>query len=51
MPSSLASAPVKVSDVETGATHAMRFHAGMFGSTEASDGTLAPEFGWAVTYD
>jgi hypothetical protein len=50
MPGGLASAPVKITDVRTGATHEMRFVAGMFGVVEGASGTLAPEFGWAITY-
>jgi hypothetical protein len=51
IPSGLASAPVEVTDISTGATHRMRFIAGMFGVVEDADGALAPEFGWAVVHD
>ena len=51
MPSGLASAPVGVTDVRTGVRHEMRFVAGMFGVVEDTAGMLAPEFGWAITYD
>jgi hypothetical protein len=51
IPSGLASAPVEVTDITTGATHRMRFIAGMFGVVEDADGALAPEFGWAVVHD
>jgi uncharacterized protein DUF4419 len=51
MPSGLASAPVELTDMHTGSTHEMRFVAGMFGVVEDAGGVLAPEFGWAVTYD
>ena len=52
LPSSLASAPVRVVDQSTGETHDMRFVAGMFGVVEDPlDGALAPEVGWAVVYD
>lgn len=51
LPSGLASAPVLVTDVRTRDRHPMRFVAGLFGVIEEADGTLAPEFGWAVTHD
>jgi len=51
IPSGLASAPVEVTDISTGATHRMRFIAGMFGVVEDADGALAPEFGWAVVHE
>lgn len=51
IPSGLASAPVRVNDARSGETHDMRFIAGMFGVVEEVTGVLAPEFGWAVTYD
>ena len=51
IPSGLASAPVEVTDISTGATHRMRFIAGTFGVVEDADGALAPEFGWAVVHD
>ena len=51
IPSGLASAPVVVQDVRTGATHDMHFVAGMFGVVEDASGVLSPEFGWAITYD
>jgi hypothetical protein len=51
MPGGLASAPVKITDVRSGDSHAMRFVAGMFGVIEDASGMLAPEFGWAITYD
>lgn len=50
IPGGLASAPVGITDVRTGVRHEMRFIAGMFGVVEDEAGTLAPEFGWAVTY-
>lgn len=51
LPGGLASAPVVVTDVRTRERFPMRFVAGMFGVVEGADGTLAPEFGWAVTHD
>jgi hypothetical protein len=51
IPSGLASAPVGVTDDRTGIRHEMRFVAGMFGVVEDAAGVLAPEFGWAITYD
>ncbi|MFT3699041.1 MAG: DUF4419 domain-containing protein [Kofleriaceae bacterium] len=51
IPGGLASAPVRVTDVPSGQVFDMRFVAGMFGVVEADDGTLSPEFGWAITYD
>jgi hypothetical protein len=51
IPSGLASAPVKLTDLRTGAIHMMRFIAGMFGVVEDATGVLAPEFGWAVVYE
>ncbi len=51
MPSGLASAPVRITDVRTGTPHEMRFIAGMFGVVEDAGGVLAPEFGWAVVYE
>lgn len=51
IPSGLASAPVKVTDVRSGATHLLRFVAGMFDVIEDNAGALAPEFGWAVVHD
>jgi hypothetical protein len=51
IPSGLASAPVEATDMSTGATHRMRFIAGMFGVVEDADGALAPELGWAVVHD
>jgi hypothetical protein len=51
MPSGLASAPVEIADIRTRATHEMRFIAGMFSVVQDAAGVLAPEFGWAVTYD
>ncbi len=52
IPSSAASAPVRVFDLSGGGEHALRFVAGMFGVTQdRATGALAPEFGWAVVYD
>jgi len=50
IPSGLASAPVKVTDVRTDTVYMMRFIAGMFGVIEDASGALAPELGWAVVY-
>lgn len=50
IPGGLASAPVKLTDMQTGTDHDMRFIAGLFGVVEDAAGVLAPEFGWAVTY-
>ncbi len=52
IPQSLASAPVQLVDIATGAEHALRFVAGMFG-VEQDEETLAlsPVFGWAIVYD
>jgi hypothetical protein len=49
IPSGLASAPVKMTDVRTGQSVETRFVAGMFGVVD-NGGVLAPEFGWAVVY-
>jgi hypothetical protein len=49
IPSGLASAPVKLTDVRTGESTEMRFIAGMFGVVE-NRGVLSPEFGWAIVY-
>jgi len=51
MPSGLASAPVRVTDLRTGERHDMRFVAGMFGVVEDPAKVLSPEFGWAITYE
>jgi hypothetical protein len=51
IPSGLASAPVKVTDLRKRDVHMMRFIAGMFGVVESSAGVLTPEFGWAIVYD
>lgn len=51
LPGGLASAPVGILDLRTNVRHDMRFVAGLFGVVEDSAGTLAPEFGWAITYD
>jgi hypothetical protein len=51
IPSGLASAPVKLTDLSTGSVHMMRFVAGMFGVVEDATGVLAPEFGWAVVHE
>jgi hypothetical protein len=52
LPSSLASAPVRFTDVRDGAIHPLRFVAGLLGVTQdAVSGALAPEFGWAVVHD
>jgi len=50
LPGSLASAPVTAIDMRTKERHPLRFVAGLFGVIEEADGTLAPEFGWAVTH-
>ncbi len=52
IPQSLTSAPVQLVDITTGAEHALRFVAGMFG-VEQDEETLAlsPVFGWAIVYD
>ncbi len=47
----LSSVPVKVNDARTGATHSLRFVAGLFGVTEdEATGAIAPEAGWAVVH-
>jgi hypothetical protein len=52
IPSSLVSAPVHYIDLSTGAEHALRFVAGMFGVEQSVETrALAPAFGWAVVYD
>jgi len=51
IPSSLAGAPVKCVDVRDGSVAQLRFVAGLFGVTQADDGALAPEFGWAIVHD
>lgn len=50
LPAGLASAPVTVVEPD-GTSHPMRFVGGMFGVIEDRAGCLAPEFGWAITYD
>lgn len=50
LPSSIASAPVKLVDVRDASTHPLRFVAGLFGAS-SQDGALRPEFGWAVVHD
>lgn len=52
LPGSIAGAPVRFVDLRDGSTHSLRFLAGLFGVTQdASSGTLAPEFGWAVVHE
>jgi hypothetical protein len=52
IPTSIASAPVKLTDLRDGSEHALRFTAGLFGCTQdAATGALAPEFGWAIVHD
>jgi len=51
LPSTLASAPVRVTDLLSGKKIDMRFVAGIFGVVEdPGTGALSPEFGWAVVY-
>jgi hypothetical protein len=52
IPSSIASAPVKLVDVRDDTTTPLRFVAGLFGVTQdPKKGALSPEFGWAVVHD
>jgi hypothetical protein len=52
IPSSLASAPVVLTDVRDGSEHPLRFVGGLFGVVqEPSTLALAPEFGWAIVHE
>ena len=52
VPGSLASAPVRFVDVRDNSAVDLRFVAGMFGvDQDATTGSLAPAFGWAVVHD
>ena len=52
IPTSIASAPVKLTDVRDGSTTQLRFVAGMLGVTQdEATRALAPEFGWAIVHD
>jgi hypothetical protein len=51
IPTSIASAPVKFTDLRDGSEHPLRFAAGLFGCTQdAATSALAPEFGWAIVH-
>lgn len=52
LPGSLASAPVKYTQLPEDVQYALRFVSGMFGVHQAPElGTLSPAFGWAIVYD
>lgn len=52
IPSGIASAPVKFTDVRTNESTELRFVGGMFGVTQdRTTLALEPAFGWAIVYD